>query len=62
MSLVNFLLSSHCTLDKDILPGDIMKLRVVHPVHEEICTNMSLWGCRHAVAELRFEAPYCLVT
>ena len=28
MSLVNFLLSSHCTVDKDILPGDIMKLRV----------------------------------
>ena len=28
MSLVNFLLSSHCTVDKDILPGDIIKLRV----------------------------------
>ena len=28
MSLVNFLLLSDCTLDKDILPGDKMKLRV----------------------------------
>ena len=28
MLLVHFLLSSHCTVDKDILPGDIMKLRV----------------------------------
>ena len=28
MSLVNFFLSSHCTVDKDILPGNIMKLRV----------------------------------
>ena len=28
MSLVNFLLSSHCTVDKDILPGNIIKLRV----------------------------------
>ena len=28
MSLVNLFLSSHCTVDKDILPGDVMKLRV----------------------------------
>ena len=28
MMLVNFFLSSHCTVDKDILPGDIVKLRV----------------------------------
>ena len=27
-SLVNFLLLSHCTVDKDIVPGDIMKLSV----------------------------------
>ena len=28
MLLVNLFLSSHCTVDKDILPGDIVKLRV----------------------------------
>ena len=28
MSLADLFLSSHCTVDKDILPGDIMKLRV----------------------------------
>ena len=28
MLLVNFFLLSHCTVDKDILPGNIMKLRV----------------------------------
>ena len=28
MLLVNLFLSSHCSVDKDILPADIMKLRV----------------------------------
>ena len=28
MLLVDFRLSSHCTMEKDILPGDIMKMRV----------------------------------
>ena len=32
MLLVNFLLSYHSTVDKDILPGDIMKLRVYNYV------------------------------
>ena len=37
MSLVNFLLLSHCTLDKDILPSDTMKLRVhVGKLSEEL--------------------------
>ena len=28
ISLINFLMSSHCTLDKDISLGDILKLNV----------------------------------
>ena len=28
MLLINILLLSHCTVNKDILPGDITKLRV----------------------------------
>ena len=42
MSLINFLLSSHCTEDKDILPGDMIKLRVFHCMNFHIYEDFSL--------------------
>ena len=36
MSLVNLFLSSHCTVDKDLLPDDILKLRVFRPTERQI--------------------------
>ena len=54
MSHINFLLLSHCTVDKDILPGDIMKSRVLRPFHEMTKhAELTNFASRKYVAKLK---------